>query len=159
MKIGIYSRRSIKKRIAEKSLDGYAVVSFYDPSERGVAQIERVDYTGACERVMYIALYDLDREALGEVGLDEKSYFPEADALAEFIYRAKEDGLNIICQCEYGQSRSAACAAAILEHFSRRGIDIFADYRYYPNQLVYHKIMDALGRKADSEKDGNFGKK
>ena len=159
MKIGIYSRRSIKKRITEKSLDGYAVVSFYDPSERGMAQIERVDYTGACERVMYIALHDLDREALGEVGLDEKSYFPEADALAEFIYRAKEDGLNIICQCEYGQSRSAACAAAILEHFSRRGIDIFADYRYYPNQLVYHKIMDALGRKAVSEKDGNFGKK
>lgn len=159
MKIGIYSRKTIEKRITEKSLDGYAVVSFHDPKEKGVAEMERVDYTGACERVMYIALHDLDREALGEVGLDEQSYFPEADALAEFIYRAKEDGLNIICQCEYGQSRSAACAAAILEHFSRRGIDIFADYRYYPNQLVYHKIMDALGRKAGSGKDGNFGKK
>ena len=45
---------------------------------------------------------------------------------------------------DYGQSRSAGCAAAILEHFYRRGIDIFADYKYYPNQVVYHKIFDAL---------------
>lgn len=26
------------------------------------------------------------------------------------------------------------------------GISVFADYRYYPNQVVYHKIMDALTR-------------
>ena len=44
----------------------------------------------------------------------------------------------------YDQSRSAGCAAAILEHFYRRGIDIFADYKYYPNQVVYHKVFDAL---------------
>ena len=59
-------------------------------------------------------------------------------------YVAKANGRDIICQCDYGQSRSAACAAAILQHFEGRGIDIFADYRYYPNQLVYHKIFDAL---------------
>ena len=33
---------------------------------------------------------------------------------------------------------------AILEHFYRRGIDIFTDYKYYPNQVVYHKVFDAL---------------
>ena len=38
----------------------------------------------------------------------------------------------------------AGCAAAILEHFAGRGIDVFVDYRYYPNQLVYHKVFDAL---------------
>ena len=43
-------------------------------------------------------------------------------------------------------SSSAACAAAILEYFNGTGISIFADYRYYPNQVVYHKIMDALTR-------------
>jgi len=64
--------------------------------------------------------------------------------LAEFIYTAKADGLDIICQCEYGESRSSACAAAILEHFQKTGISIFADYRYYPNQVVYHKVFDAL---------------
>ena len=31
-----------------------------------------------------------------------------------------------------------------MEHFYRRGIDIFTDYKYYPNQVVYHKVFDAL---------------
>ena len=66
--------------------------------------------------------------------------------LAKFIYEAKANGHDIICQCDYGQSRSAACAAAILQHFEGRGIDVFSDYRYYPNQLVYHKVFDALER-------------
>ena len=52
--------------------------------------------------------------------------------------------MDLICQCEYGQSRSAACAAAILEFYDKNGISIFADYRYYPNQLVYNKVKDAL---------------
>lgn len=26
-------------------------------------------------------------------------------------------------------------------------IQIFADYRYYPNQVVYHKVFDALTEK------------
>ncbi|MEY8508840.1 hypothetical protein AALA78_11480 [Lachnospiraceae bacterium 42-17] len=46
--------------------------------------------------------------------------------------------------CEYGQSRSAACASAILEHFYHNGISVFSDYRYYPNQMVFHKVFDAL---------------
>ena len=80
------------------------------------------------------------------MGLTYDTYLLEADALAAFIYQARADGLDILCQCEYGQSRSAACAAAILEHFDSTGISIFADYRYYPNQVVYHKIIDALTR-------------
>ena len=43
---------------------------------------------------------------------------------------------------------AAACAAAIREHFYGDGIEIFADYRYYPNQLVYNKLKAAL----DAEK-------
>ena len=38
-----------------------------------------------------------------------------------------------------------------MQHFEGRGIDIFADYRYYPNQLVYHKVFDALEKVAKSE--------
>ena len=52
--------------------------------------------------------------------------------------------MNLICQCEYGESRSSGCAAAILEYFYKTGISIFTDYRYYPNQVVYHKVFDAL---------------
>ena len=64
--------------------------------------------------------------------------------LAEFIFNAKKEGKDIICQCEYGESRSSGCAAAIHEYFYKDGIKIFADYRYYPNQMVYHKVYDAL---------------
>ena len=133
--------------LAQGKIEKTALISFHDPVGRGrrcLENYEPIDFTGKCERVMQIALHDLDPEALADFGLSVETYFPEADNLAVFIYKAKEDGFDIICQCEYGQSRSAGCAAAILQHFSKSGIDVFADYRYYPNQLVYHKVFDAL---------------
>jgi len=147
MKIRILSRKEIIKLISKNTLKNTAVISFHDPLDKGRRKDEDyapINFMGACERVMHVAIHDLDPEALGDFGLTESTYFPEACAVAEFIYKAKVDGLDIICQCEYGQSRSAGCAAAILQHFSGRGIDIFADYRYYPNQMVYHKVYDAL---------------
>ena len=147
MTVKIYSRKAMEALLAKGDLENTAVISFHDPVGRGrrsPQDYEPIDFTGKCDRVMQIALYDLDPEALADFDLTVDTYFPEADELAEFIYKAKEDGLDIICQCEYGQSRSAGCAAAIIEHFNRNGIDIFADYRYYPNQLVYHKVFDAL---------------
>ena len=147
MKITIYSRKAMEALLSKGNLENTAIISFHDPVGRGRRCLEDykpIDFTGKCDRVMQIALHDLDPEALSNFGLTVDSYFPEADALAEFIYKAKEDGLDIICQCEYGQSRSAGCAAAIMQHFSKNGIDVFIDYRYYPNQLVYHKVFDAL---------------
>lgn len=149
MKVTIYSRKSMEVLLSKGNLKNTAIISFHDPVGRGrrcLEDYEPIDFTGKCDRVMQIALHDLDPEALADFYLTEETYFPEADELAEFIYKAKEDGLEIICQCEYGQSRSAGCAAAILQHFERRGIDVFVDYRYYPNQLVYHKVFDALER-------------
>lgn len=133
------------KLICGGALDGYAVISFYDPpSKRHIDDYAPIDFSGACENVMKIELHDLDISALKDFGLTQESYFPEAPNVAEFVYRVRQMGLDIICQCEYGQSRSAGCAAAILEHFARRGIQIFADYRYYPNQLVFNKMLKAL---------------
>ena len=121
-----------------------AVISFYTPKSKRDYKESRVDYSGVCGRVFYVGIPDIDIEILSDYGYTYKTYLAEADELAKFIYEARAEGLDIICQCDYGQSRSAACAAAILEHFERCGIDIFVDYRYYPNQLVYHKIFDAL---------------
>ena len=146
MKITICSRNAIEKRMQEGKMEKIAVISFYEPEWKKRGKNDPVDFSGRCDRVMRIPLHDLDPEALSDFGLKVDTYFPEADVLAEFIYKAKEDGLDIICQCEYGQSRSAGCAAAILEHFAGRGIDVFADYRYYPNQLVYHKVKNALAK-------------
>ena len=147
MTVKIYSRKVMEALLSKENLENTAVISFHDPVGRGrrcLSYYEPIDFTGKCERVMQIAIHDLDPDALADFGLSVDSYFTEANSLAEFIYKAKEDGLDIICQCEYGQSRSAGCAAAILQHFSNNGIDVFTDYRYYPNQLVYHKVFDAL---------------
>ena len=118
-----------------------AVISFYDPPPKGLPHI---DYSGKAERVFQVALYDIDFDILDMFGLSYDTYFPDADELAEFILAAEADGMDFICQCEYGQSRSAGCAAAILEYFCRTGISAFADYRYYPNQMVYNKVYEAL---------------
>ena len=91
-----------------------------------------------------IKLEDLDLEVLKRKGYTYDTYFPEADDLAKFIVKAVSENKNIVCQCEYGQSRSAGCAAAIKEYFYKDGISVFSDYNYYPNQVVFHKVYDAL---------------
>lgn len=144
MEVSIYSRKAIKELIEKGFPQNTAVISFYTPKDKRDYEENRVNYDGVCNKVFYVGIPDIDIEILSEYGYTYKTYLAEADELAKFIYEAKADGLDIICQCDYGQSRSAACAAAILEHFEGRGIDIFVDYRYYPNQLVYHKIFDAL---------------
>ena len=159
MNVKINSRKGIEElltydfRIKEgwakekkSPFDSTSIISFYDPPDRrGIREdYKPVDFSGITDRLFQIPLHDIDIEILGEFGLTYASYLPQVNELAEFVYDAKNDGLDIICQCEYGQSRSAGCAAAICEHFYGDGIKIFADYRYYPNQLVYNKVFDAL---------------
>ncbi len=143
-KVSIMSRE-----VAEQMLSAFpsntAVISFCDaPSRRTPADYRPVDYSGVCDRVFTVPIHDIDIEILGEYGLTFDTYFPEAPDLARFILDAVDDGCDIICQCEYGQSRSAAGAAAIREYFDHSGITVFADYRYYPNQLVFNKLLTAL---------------
>ena len=150
MKLSILSRKAAEELIEGAFPENTAVISFYDPpSKRTPKDYAPVDYKGKCKRLLAVGAHDIDIEILPDYGLTFESYLPEAGAIANFVLSAIDDGLDMICQCEYGQSRSSACAAAILQHFEKRGIDIFADYRYYPNQLVYHKIFDALERCAE----------
>ena len=149
LNVSIYSREAVEKLLREGVPPNTAIISFCDPiTTRTPKGYKPVDYSRVANPVFQVALHDIDIEILGEYGLTYDTYFPEAQALAAFIRKANADGNDILCQCEYGQSRSAACAAAILEYFHLKGITIFADYRYYPNQLVFHKVYDALcGRK------------
>lgn len=146
MNVFIYSREEIESIISEgKFPENTAVVSFFDPAIKRIdPDYTHIDYSGVCDYVFYSELDDLDIDALKDKGYTYDLYFSEADEIAKFIYKAFNSGMDIICQCEYGQSRSAGCAAAICEHFFHNGIDIFADYRYYPNRVVYHKILDSL---------------
>ena len=145
MKVDILSRKSACELIRNGFPANTAVISFYTPTRKWWGE-HPLNYSDACDKVFYVGIPDIDLIILSSYGYTYRSYLKNADELARFIYEAKENNLDIICQCDYGQSRSAACAAAILQHFEGRGIDIFADYRYYPNQLVYRKIFDALER-------------
>lgn len=147
MRISILSRQSAENLIGSEFPKNTAVISFYDPVGNRSGNTIPVDYKGKAEMLFQVAVYDIDIDILENYGLSYNTYLPEADALAEFIKAAHSKGFDIICQCEYGQSRSAACAAAISQYYYKNGIDIFSDYRYYPNQLIYHKVYDALNKK------------
>ncbi|MDE6500642.1 MAG: hypothetical protein K2L10_00935 [Ruminococcus sp.] len=146
MKVSIYSREEIEEIIESGDFpENTAVISYYDPAIKKIDKdYTHIDYDGVCENVFYSELDDLDLDYLKEKGYTYNTYFPEADDMAEFIYNAYNKGMDIICQCEYGQSRSAGTASAIMEHFYKSGIWIFADYKRCPNQLVFHKVFDAL---------------
>ena len=145
MKIDIRSREAIEKMKKYEITENTVAISFYDPAPHynGPTYFP-VDYSKKVDKVFYIPLRDIDMGILPDYNLTYETYFPEVEELAKFIYDAVENRYDIICQCEFGQSRSAGCAAAIREHFYGDGIRIFADYRYYPNQMVYHKVYDAL---------------
>lgn len=143
MKI-IYSRFTIKEPMNNGELRSCAVISFYTPNKLIPDRVMKVDYEGFCDRVFYVGVPDIDVEHLAEYGYTYNSYISDADKLAEFIYKAKSDNLNIVCQCEFGSRRSAACAAAILERFEGCGDKIFSDNEYCPNMLVYEKVLRAL---------------
>lgn len=144
MNVNIYSRNEIEKLIDNDFPKNTAVISFYDPKGIRSDNLTPVDYKNQAEMIYQVAVYDIDIECLEDYNLTYDTYFPEAKEIAEFVYKAKEKGFDIICQCQYGQSRSAGCAAAILEHFYKTGISIFADYKYYPNQLIFNKMYETL---------------
>lgn len=149
-KIEIMSCEAVERLIAGGLPEHTAVVSFFDPpSNRHGCNCTPVDFGSTNAPVFQVAVHDIDIDILPDYGLTPDTYFPEAVDLAGFIIQRVAEGYDIICQCEYGQSRSAACAAAVREFYDRSGIEIFADYRYYPNQLIFNKVLGAL-REASS---------
>ena len=123
-----------------------AVISFSDPpvSVDVDSGAFSMNFDEKVERLFQVEVLDIHFDELKDYEIDYEDFLPEAEELAQFIVEAKKDGWDIICQCEYGQSRSAGCAAAILEFYYNHGISIFADYRYCPNQMIFHKVYDAL---------------
>jgi hypothetical protein len=59
--------------------------------------------------------------------------------------------LHLIYERDHLFSQSRRGTAAYRHALPHGGISIFADYRYYPNQVVYHKIMDALEKQGTAK--------
>lgn len=83
-----------------------------------------------------------------EVAELEKRYHSITDdqikQVVDFYNFVKNSTELLICQCEHGQSRSAALAAAFSEHSYGKGIEVFSDDRYWPNKSIYRTVLRKL---------------
>ena len=140
MKIEIHSFESIETRAQTPFNPGTAIISIGDNGNEPPGLKYAPDY------ILRLEFEDIAPDELDDEGINPDHIFNDSQAreIAEFIYKVKDKTDTIICQCEYGQSRSAGLAAAIREHFHGDGIDVFADDRYYPNKLVFRKVLKAL---------------
>ncbi len=150
MKIQIFNRERIE-RLSEKGfLQKTAVISITDADLEPVRLKNKPDY------LLQLKFNDVDNDVfIDENAMDEEArkrveakYHMFNDSMAEAVagfYRSIYDKAEtMICQCEHGQSRSAAIVAAILEYRSRSGIRIFSDDNYYPNKTVFRKTLKKL---------------
>ena len=138
MKVSILSKSELFNLIEKKELSSNtAIVSFADEED------DFLDFPIKND-VLKVVFYDVRPSSSVKEHYDK--LLPEAKDIAIFVNQKIKEGKDIICQCDYGISRSAGLAAAILEHYAHRGIDVFADYRYTPNQFVYNKVYQALKR-------------
>lgn len=133
MKITICSREQLLKDKGNKR----NIISFYEDLDEKFIGREN-------DNIIYCNVQDIDYSELSDYDLTFEEFFIEAKKVAQFVLDCINQGKDIICQCEYGQGRSAGCAAAIRQHMNSDGIEIFSDYRYYPNKMVYNKLLQEL---------------
>ena len=140
MNIQILSEAAAKKMLTDNAFPVHtAVVCFTDGEQT-------MDYSSVTDRVFCADVPDISMDDLTDCKytVDDFAAAMRAEEMAQFILDAQRDGYDFICQCTYGESRSAAAAAAIREYFTHDGIQVFADYRYCPNQLVFNVLYDAM---------------
>ena len=152
MKIKIMSKCGIEKYAEHPMSEKTAIISITDFG------CEFAFLKNAPDFLHKVSFDDIDNDVmldeLGKNATDEEkkrietkyNMFSDEQArdVAEFYFSICDKVDCLICQCEHGQSRSAAMAAAILEFRSHKGIMVFADDRYYPNKVVFRKNLNAL---------------
>lgn len=152
MNIEIHSMQSLKQRACKPFAPGTALISI---GELGTA-LPQMEYKP--EHILRLEFDDItpagiDYEYSGKYAFRLFSA-EQARQIADFVYRYRNNGGTLLCQCRFGRSRSAAVAAAVKEHFDHNGIEIFADEQeqYCPNTYVFRLTLQALReRKAECE--------
>lgn len=144
MKVEIHSIQSLKKRAHKPFAPDTALISIGDFGK----ELPLLEYKPA-----HILRMEFDDVTPSEIDYESSERYAfrlfseeQANQIADFVYRYWESRGTLLCQCHYGQSRSAAVASAIKEHFYHNGIEIFADEqeRYCPNVYVFRLTLRAL---------------
>lgn len=152
MKILIKSRKAVEKMSVAQFEPKTALISITD------YDYDFAELNNEPEYLLQLDFDDVDNDVfedeLGTIPTEaqrisiEKKYHmlsdEQAESIADFYMSIRNHADTVICQCEHGQSRSAAVAAAIAEYEYKNGIDIFADDKYYPNKAVFRKVFNAL---------------
>lgn len=152
MKIKIKSRSALERLSMNSFDEQVAIISITDVNDIPV------NLKFQPQNLLTISFNDIDNDVmideLGRIPTDDERITiqnkyhmltdDQANQIAHFYFSVFDKVDCIICQCEHGQSRSAAVAAAILEYRSRKGISVFADDKYYPNKVVFRKVLSAL---------------
>lgn len=144
MNVEIHSIQSLKRRAHKPFAPDTALISIGDFGK----ELPLLEYKPA-----HILRMEFDDVTPSEIDYESSERYAfrlfseeQANQIADFVYRYWESRGTLLCQCHYGQSRSAAVAAAIKEHFYHNGIEIFADEqeRYCPNVYVFRLTLRAL---------------
>ena len=144
MKVEIHSIQSLKRLAHKPFAPDTALISIGDFGK----ELPLLEYKPA-----HILRMEFDDVTPSEIDYESSERYAfrlfseeQANQIADFVYRYWESCGTLLCQCHYGQSRSAAVAAAIKEHFYHNGIEIFADEqeRYCPNVYVFRLTLRAL---------------
>ncbi len=98
--------------------------------------------------------YDFRAEKLMNVGKflllsfddDENSFSRKfAARIKEFILGLSRDCDTVFCCCDYGESRSAAIACALMRFLGQNEMKIWENPKYHPNGFVYSLLCEELG--------------
>ena len=141
MIIQVCSRTELRKMAQQPFTEPIAVISIRDwdapPVELQNQPVHILQL--AFDDVYFNPFYDADDDTIFVT-------FSEFDAkkIVKFISEYKDGVRTIICQCEMGQSRSAAVAAAISEWLNGDGIRFFADDRYSPNLFIFRTLYKMI---------------
>ena len=140
MKVKILSEDDAREMLRDNAFPAHTAVVCFTNRE------PPIDYSSVTDRVFCVDVPDISMDDLTDYKYTVNDFAAamRAEDLAQFILDAQRKEYDFICQCTWGESRSAAAAAAIREYFTHDGIEVFADYRYCPNQLVFNTVYDAL---------------
>ena len=151
MNVEIMGREALVELAKEPFPEGTSIISITNTDHADVALEHQPD------RMMHLKFDDVSDEIFEEL-LGRKPNVREmhqiasrfhmlsnaqTQQMADFVLSMHNEG-TLICQCEHGQSRSAGVAAAVMEYYHQKGINIFADVRYYPNKHVFRKLLCSL---------------
>lgn len=144
IKVAILSKERAEEIFSNGLPENAVLIGFYD-TDRHCPQ--KLEIPAPSDRIFQVAVDDLATDELNDYSLTLETIFPQCGEMAEFIRSAIKRKFNIICQCVYGEGRSAGCAAAILEYYEKSGIQIYTNDRFYPNKIVFRKLFAALNNK------------